>query len=86
MIDHACDDNGINLVNTEEESYVTCINTINETNDISMNDDQEHIHKYYPPFLFSNNHEVISSGTEYDSEKQRVHCQKNVILYLLLNK
>ena len=37
-------------------------------------------------FLLSSNHEDVSTGTEYDSEKQRVHHQNNVILDLLLNK
>ena len=39
IIDHACDDSGINLVNIEEEVDVTCIHSTNETNNISMNDD-----------------------------------------------
>ena len=50
MIDHACDDNGNNVLNMEEEADVTCINYINETNDISMNDVKHFIHKYYAPF------------------------------------
>ena len=29
---------------------VTSIHSINETNDISMNDDDNYIHKYYAPF------------------------------------
>ena len=41
IIDHACGDSGINLVNTEEEVYVPCINHTNETNDISNNNDVE---------------------------------------------
>ena len=63
IIDHICDDNGINLVNTEEESDITSINSINATNDISMNDDDNYIHKYYTILLQSKNHEVVSSGT-----------------------
>ena len=45
----------------------TCINSTNETNDISKNDDDKIFHKYYAPFLSSNNHEDVSSGSEYDS-------------------
>ena len=62
MIDHTCDDNGINLLNTEEEAYATSIKYINGTNKISMNDDESFIHKYYAPFLPSKNHEDVSSG------------------------
>ena len=40
---------------------VTSIQSINGTNDISMNDDENVIHKYYAPFLPSKNHEYISS-------------------------
>ena len=43
-----------------------------------MNDDTNHIHKYYAPFLLSNNHEEVSSGSEHDSVKRRVDSiQKN---------
>ena len=35
-IDHTLDENGINLVNTEKEMDFTSINSINETNHISM--------------------------------------------------
>ena len=66
LIDYTCDDNGMNLLNTYEEADVTSIHSINATNDISMNDDYNFIHKYYAPFLSSNNHEDISSGSEYD--------------------
>ena len=51
-----------------------------------MNYDEHFIHKYYAPFLPSNNHEDISSGSQYDSEKRRVRCNKRIILDLLLNK
>ena len=44
------------------------------------------IDKYYAQFLSSKNHEDISSGSEYDSAKQRVHRNKNIILDLLLYK
>ena len=57
MIDHTCDDNGINLLNTEEEADVTSIQSINGTNDIYMNDDEIFIHKYYAPFLPSKNND-----------------------------
>ena len=83
VIFHKCDDNGINLINIEEESYVTYIQSININNEISMNDDENFIHKYYAPFLPSNNNEDVSSGSEYDESKQRVRCHKNIILYLL---
>ena len=86
IIEHACDNNGINLVNTQEEAGVTCIHAINETNDISVNDDDNYIQKYYAPFLSSNIHEDVSSGIEYNSAKRRVRRQKNVILDLLLTK
>ena len=58
----------------------TCINAINETNEISMNDDDNYIHKYYATFLSSNIHEYISSA------KRKVCHQKNTILDLLLMK
>ena len=35
-IDHKCDENGTNLLNTEKEADVTSIDYINETNDTSM--------------------------------------------------
>ena len=34
-----------------------------------MNDDGNSMHKYYAPFLSSNNLEDVSSGSEYDSTK-----------------
>ena len=45
LIDHTCDDNGKHLLNTEEEVEVTSINSINATNEISINDDDNFIHK-----------------------------------------
>ena len=51
-----------------------------------MNANGNFIHKYYAPFLSSNNNEDISSGSEYDSVKRRVRRHKNTILDLLLNK
>ena len=39
IIDNTKYDNGINLVHTRTVSYVTSIHSINETNHISMNDD-----------------------------------------------
>ena len=59
--DHICDENGMNLVNTEEESDVTPIHYIKATNYISMNDDDTYINKYYSQFLSSKNHEYVSS-------------------------
>ena len=61
MIDHACDYSGINLVNTKEEVYFTCIHSTNETHNISMNYDDPH--KYYAQFLLSNIHEDVSTET-----------------------
>ena len=86
VIDPKFDDNGSNLLNTEEEADVTYIHYINATNDICMNDDENFIHKYYAPFLSSKNHEDVSSGSRYDSAKRRVFCHKNIILDLLLNE
>ena len=51
-----------------------------------MNDDGNFIHKYYAPFISSNNHEYVSSGSEYDLAKQRVRHNKNILSDLLLNK
>ena len=51
VIYHTCDDNGKHLLNTEEKSYVTSIHSINATNDLSMKDDDNFIHKYYAPFF-----------------------------------
>ena len=51
-----------------------------------MNDDNKYIHTYYSPFSLSNNQKDTSSGSEYDSEKQIVHCQENIILDLLFNQ
>ena len=45
---------------------VTSIQYINGTNDISINDDANYIHKYYAPFLPSKNNEYVSSRSEYD--------------------
>ena len=85
VIDRTCDDNGINLINTEEEAYVTSIQFINGTNDISINDDENSTQKYYAPLSPSKNNEYVSSGSEYDSAKRRVRRNKNIILDLLLN-
>ena len=51
-----------------------------------MKDHDNFIHKYYLPLFWSNNHEDVSSGSEYDSAKLTVRRQKNVILDLILNK
>ena len=64
----------------------TSIQYINGTNDISINDDENSIHKYYVQFLLSNNNEDVSSISEYNSAKQRVSHNKKIILDLLLNK
>ena len=36
--------------------------------------------------FYHKTHEDVSSGSEYDSEKQTFHSNKNIILDLLLNK
>ena len=59
IIDNTCDDNGINLPNTQEEADVTPIHSINITNDIYMNDDENVTHKYYAPFILSKNHKYV---------------------------
>ena len=81
-----CDENEKNLLNTEEEVDVTYIHSVNTTNDISMNYDENFIHKYYAPFLSSKNHEDVSSSSEYNSAKQTFCCHENIILDLLLKK
>ena len=63
IIDHTLDDNRLTLVNTEEEVDVASIHSINITNDIYMNDDDNYIHKYYLPYLSSNNNGDIFSET-----------------------
>ena len=59
---------------------VTCINSTNETNNISMNGGSNFsidiMHIFILKFI----------GTEYYSEKRRVLCHENFILDLLLNK
>ena len=45
MIDNTQYDNIINLVNTEEEAGIKYINSINETDHLSINDDNNYIHK-----------------------------------------
>ena len=51
-----------------------------------MNDDDNYMHKYYARFLSSNNHENVSSGSEYDKAKWILYFNKNIILDLILNK
>ena len=51
---------------------VASINYTITTNKISMNDDENFIHKYYAPFWLSKNHEDVSSVSEYDSGKRIV--------------
>ena len=48
-----------------------------------MNDDENFIHKYYAPFLPSKKNDDVSSGSEHDSAKKRVRCNKKIILNLL---
>ena len=61
VIYNTCDDNGNNLLNSEVEFDATSIHYINATNDISIKDYDNFIHKYYAPFLSSDNHLDISS-------------------------
>ena len=49
VLHHTCDENDKKL-NKEEEAYVTPINSINATDDISMNYDDNFTHKYYVIF------------------------------------
>ena len=56
---------------------VTLIHSINETSHISMNKNDNFIHKYYAPYL-SNNHEDISPGSGSDTAKQTVHRHKTL--------
>ena len=86
LIDHTRDDNGINLLNTEEESDVTSIQYISGTNGISINEDENFIHKYYVPFLPAKNNEDAYSRSKYDSAKRRVRRNQKIILDLLWNK
>ena len=65
---------------------VTYIHSINETNHISINYDNNYIHKYYASFLSSKNNEDLSLGSEYDAEKQICFRLKNIILVLLLKQ
>ena len=51
-----------------------------------MKDHDNFIHKYYLPLFWSNNHEDVSSGSEYDSAKLTVRRHENIIFDLLLNK
>ena len=51
LIDHVCDENGNNLINTATEEDITSIHSINATNNISIIDDDNFIQKYYAPFL-----------------------------------
>ena len=50
VIDHACDENGNNWFNTAEEADSTSIHSINVTNDTTIKDDDNFIHKYYAQF------------------------------------
>ena len=62
----------------EEKAYVASIHYINATNGIFINDDDNYMHKYYAPYLSSKNNEDLSSGSEYDSAKRRVHRNKTL--------
>ena len=77
---HTCDDNGNNILNTDEETDFISIHYINATNDISMNYYDNFINRYDAPFLSSNSHEDVFSGSEYDSEKLTNRRHKNIIL------
>ena len=58
----------------------------NETNDFYISDDANIFHKYYAPFILSNNKEDESAVIEYDSSKCRGRNHKNILLDILLNK
>ena len=49
-MDHTCEENGNNVLNIEEEADVTPVHSTDATNEISMNDDENYMHKYYAPF------------------------------------
>ena len=72
VIDHTCDDNGINLLNTEEEADVTSIYYINGTNYLSMNDDKHLsiniMHHFYHQIItkmYLLYHNMIQKNEEY---------------------
>ena len=72
VIAHACDENGINLFNTEEEAVFTSIQSNNGTNGIYINDDENVIHKYYAPVFQSKimkmyvpDHNIIQCNEDY---------------------
>ena len=46
-MDYTCDNKENNVLNIEEKVDVTSIHYINANNDISMNDDENYMHKYY---------------------------------------
>ena len=56
-MDHTCENKENNVLSIEEKVDVTSIHSINTNNDISINDRDKFMHKYYAPFLSSNNHE-----------------------------
>ena len=63
------------------------MNCINATNDITINDDENFINKYYAPFILSNNHKDISLLDQNMISENRILCRhKNIILDLLLKK
>ena len=44
-MDHTCDENGNNVRNIEERADFTSVHSTNTTNTISMNDDENYMHK-----------------------------------------
>ena len=50
VFQHACDNNGNNFLNIKEEVYVVYIHSINATNNISINEYDNFIHKYFAQF------------------------------------
>ena len=50
-MDRTRDDNLNHVLYIQEEADVTSIHYINASNDISMNDDENYVQKYYAPFL-----------------------------------
>ena len=73
-MDHTCDDNGINVLNIAEELDVTSIHSINATNDISINDDDSFIYKYYAPFY----HQIIMKM--YLLDKNMIQQNKKIVV------
>ena len=75
---HTCDKNGINLLNTLAEADATSIQSINGTNYISMNDDENLIHKYYAPFYYQRIMKM------YLSDQNMIHQNEDYVIIKIL--